>query len=418
MTTTLCLSGYAAGSGFALIENSASGMGQAFAGAAAVAEDPSTVYFNPAGMTYLDGTQLTAALHIVNSNAHFHDKGSTDPFGGAIIGNNDGGNAGGTHYIPNLYYVREFGEGKYRFGLGINAPFGLGTEYDDGWIGRYTSTSSELQTININPAVAFKGTERLSIGLGANLQYIKATLKSNINQTAFSSDDARAKVTGEDWSIGINGGIIYEYATHSKFGLHYRGFINSTLAGKVNYDGVNPALAMLAGFTDKDVTAALETPAAFSASIAHQLNPKFTLLADITYTQWSSFETLHIVGDDDSNVSYVKENWNDVFRYSLGLKYQHNEKWIFRSGIAHDETPIDDAYRTSRIPGDDRFWLSFGASYFFSKNLSVDVGYAHLWVDDAKIDEEFRLAGIGTGTLKGKYKADVDILSAQATWRF
>lgn len=418
LSTGLSLSGYAVGSGFALIENSASGMGQAFAGAAAVAEDPSTLYFNPAGMTYLEGTQLTAGLHILNSSAKFHDKGSTDPFGGAIIGDNTGGNAGDTHYIPNLYYVREFGEGQYRFGLGINAPFGLGTEYHDDWMGRYTSTRSELKTVNINPAVAFRGTDRLSIGLGINIQYIDITLKSNINQSAFGSADARTKVSGNDWGIGINGGVIYEYAPHSKLGLHYRGSIDYDLDGKVKYNAVHPTLEIIGGLVEKNVGADLETPSAFSASIAHQLTSQFTLLADITYTAWSNFEAFYVVGDDGSNVSFVKEYWNDVLRYSLGMKYQHNEKWIFRTGIALDETPIDNKNRTSRIPGDDRFWLSLGASYFLSQNFTIDVGYAHLWLDNAKIDEEFRLAGIGTGTLKGKYEADVDILSAQATWRF
>jgi long-chain fatty acid transport protein len=417
-STGLSLSGHVYSSGFALIENSASGMGQAFAGAAAVAEDPSTLFFNPAGMTYLDGTQLTAGLHIVSSNAEFNDKGSTDPFGGAIIGNDEGGNAGGTHYIPNLYYVREFGEGKYRFGLGINAPFGLGTEYNDDWMGRYTSTKSEVKTVNINPAIAFKGSERLSIGLGINLQYIKATLESKINQSAFRSADARAKVTGDAWNVGYNGGVIYEYAAQSKLGLHFRSAINQDLEGKVKYTNVHPALEMIAGLVDKNVTAGIDTPSTLSASIAHQFNPKLTLLADITFTRWGNFETLHVVGDDGSNVSFVKENWNDVLRYSLGMKYQHNEKWIFRTGIALDETPIDNKYRTSRIPGDNRFWLSFGASYTPSKNLTLDVGYAHLWVENARIEEEFRLAGIGTGTLKGKYEATVDILSAQATWRF
>ena len=417
LVSTLCLTTTAFASGFAIIENSASGMGQAFAGAAAVAEDPSTIYFNPAGMMYLEGTQVTAGIHIIGSDADFKNKGSTNLALAGVPQGGEGGNAGDTFFVPNFYYVQDFGE-KYKIGIGVNAPFGLGTEYDDGWMGRYTSTKSEVKSVNINPAISFRANEKLAIGIGMNVQYIEATLEKDIYQAALGSPDGHAKMEGDSWGVGFNGGFIYEMTPQTRLGVHYRSEISQTLDGKVKYKSVNPFLQTFAGQTNKHVEAQIDLPSTFAVSMTHQLNNKLTLLADVTFTNWSSFDELRIEsGDAFDPVDLVEEKWNDVYRYSLGMKYVYNHQWTFRTGVALDETPIDDKHRTSRIPGDDRTWLSFGASYSPNNQLTIDVGYSHLWVEDAKIDEEYTLLN-GNGTLRGEFDADVDILSAQATWKF
>ena len=403
-------------SGFAIIENSASGMGQAFAGAAAVAEDPSTIYFNPAGMMYLDGTQTTVGMHILDSNADFNDKGSTNLAYAGVPQGGDGGNSGDVFFIPNLYYVQDFAE-KYKFGLGINAPFGLGTEYNDAWKGRYTSTKSELKAININPSVAFRANEKLAIGIAMNIQYMDITLKKDIYQAALGHSDGRAKVDGDSWGIGFNLGFIYELTPQTRLGMHFRSEISHTIKGDARFKNISPYIAALPNLANQDAEAELDTPSTFSISMTHQLNNRLTLLGDVSYTTWSNFDELRVKGDNGSIVTLVEQNWDDVYRVALGMKYQYSDQWIFRTGIAHDETPINDDYRTSRIPGDDRFWLSFGASYTVSDNLTIDAGYSHLWVEDAKIEEEYKLLSSG-GTLNGEYDSDVNILSVQATWKF
>ncbi len=418
------LSANSMASGFAIIENSASGMGQAFAGAAAVAEDPSTVYFNPAGMMYLEGTQVTVGMHIINSRAEFNDKGSTDlsnlppPLVSTSRGG-DGGDAGDTFFVPNFYYVQDFG-GKYKIGLGVNAPFGLGTKYDNGWMGRYTSTDSELKSININPAIAFRANDRLSIGLGMNIQYLDATLKKDIYQLAlpgpFSRPDGKAKVEGDSWELGFNIGFIYEITQATRLGMHYRSKISHKLEGDVNYQGISPALTGL--LFNQDVTANIETPSTLSLSITHQLNNKLTILGDVTFTEWSNFDELKIVGDVSPNqIKPVTEKWDDAFRYSLGMKYAYNTQWTLRTGVAHDKTPIADRHRTSRIPGDDRYWLSFGAGYSPTSSLTIDAGYSHLWVDDTNINESYPLLS-AEGRLNGDYDSSVNIFSVQGTWKF
>jgi long-chain fatty acid transport protein len=222
--------------------------------------------------------------------------------------------------------------------------------------------------------------------------------------------------------MGINGGIIYQLTNNTRIGMHYRNEISHKLKGDIKYKNLSPIFATLPGignrFINQNVTAKIDTPSTFSISLNQQLNDTLTLLTDVTYTKWSNFQELKIEGKNGAIPSLVEEKWNDSYRLALGLKYQYNPQWIIRTGIAHDETPIDDKYRTSRIPGDDRNWLSFGASYSPSKNMTIDLGYSHLWVNDAQINEEFSLAGIGTGTLKGDFNADVNILSIQATFKF
>ncbi|MCK5696580.1 MAG: outer membrane protein transport protein [Gammaproteobacteria bacterium] len=418
--STLCLSSHSFSSGFALIENSASGMGQAFAGSSAVAEDSSTIFFNPAGMTYLKGTQVTTGLHIISSDAEFNDKGSTQKI---LTGSDEGGNAGDTFVVPNFYYVQDFGH-QYKIGLGINAPFGLGTEYKKSWMGRYTSTKSEVKSVNINPAFSYKANDKLSLGIGANAQYFETTLKSDINQTLLGQSDAHSKMHGDSWAWGYNAGFIYQYTPATRLGMHYRSKISHKLKGKVKYKNISPLLRynpnpMVSGrFNEQDIDADIDTPSTVSLSMTHQFNQKLTLLGDITYTEWSNFDQLLVKGDYVPVITQVEENWDDVYRYSLGMKYQYNPHLILRTGVAYDETPIDDKYRTSRIPGDDRTWLSFGASYIFNKNLSIDVGYSHLWVEDADINEEFNIANGESGALIGDFDSSVDILSIQATWKF
>ncbi|MES1986902.1 MAG: outer membrane protein transport protein, partial [Pseudomonadota bacterium] len=190
--------------GFALIEQSASGMGNAFAGGGAVAEDASTIFFNPAGMTYISGTQIVGAIHLIKPSAEFNNNGSVagagaGPFPSRPLGGS-GGDAGDLSFVPNFYYKRDLTD-TVKFGLGVNAPFGLKTEYDKDWIGRFQAIKSELKTVNINPAIAFKLNDQLSIGAGLSAMWAQAELTSAVNLVA---SERTSKVQGDDWGFGFN----------------------------------------------------------------------------------------------------------------------------------------------------------------------------------------------------------------------
>jgi len=442
--------------GFALIENSASGMGKAFAGAAAAAEDASTVWFNPAGMTYLgkslgDKSQITQAGHIVSAKTKFTDQGSQAP--AALNATLTGENAEErvTSFIPNLYYVKPINE-KLHFGLGINGPFGSKTIYDDDWYGRYQATKTDLLSVNINPSISWKANEKLSLGGGVSAQYIdlkklasaidsvgvcrqaglavaaqtnSSSLIDYCNATypnaAQKETDSFTIANGDTISFGFNLGMLYEPTDKTRVGLSYRSKIKHDVDGTIKFDldpGLLPVIAATGTtrFTDRDVKASVTLPPSASLSVAHKVNPKLELLGDVTWTGWSSFDELKLTEVDGvTPVSVTPEKWEDVYRVSVGANYKYNEKLTLRTGVAFDEEPIPSAtYRTPRIPGNDRYWLSFGAGYKVNKKMDLDFGYSHLFLKETPIDNP----GETGYAVRGLYDSSVDILSAQVNYKF
>ena len=391
--------------GFALIEQSASGMGNAFAGGSAAAEDASTVYFNPAGMTYIDGTQIVGALHLIRPSAEFTNKGSV-----GVTGSN-GGDAGDLSFVPNFYAVTDIVP-SVKLGLGINAPFGLKTEYDDSWIGRFQARKSEVKTININPAVAFKVNDQLSLGFGVSAMWMQAELTRAVN---FGPGGVGAvKVKGDDWGFGFNLGAIYQATADTRFGLAYRSKVNQHLEGDVNF--TRPALVPPAAAPDGGITANVALPENLSISAFSKVDDKWDVMGDITWTHWSRFNELRILRSSGALLTNTVENWHNTMRYSVGVNYHYNDALKLRAGLAYDEEAIDDQFRTARIPGNDRKWVSLGASYQLTPAGKVDVGYSHLFISDASINDNQLLQG--NGRLIGSYSGDVNILSVQYTHNF
>jgi long-chain fatty acid transport protein len=382
-------SGLVHAAGFALVEQNASGLGNAYAGQAAVAADASTIFFNPAGMTLLPDRQLVVAGHLIKPQAEFS--------GSSNIGGGNGGDAGGLAIVPNGYFVYRLTP-EVHVGIGMNAPFGLKTEYDNTWAGRTQAVKSELKTVNLNPSIAWKANESLSLGAGLSIQYAQATLT---NQTG----GGLLTVKGDNYSWGFNLGALWQLSDATRIGLAYRSEVDQKLEGTAEFSVVTAL--------NTPVTASVTLPDSASLSLVHQLNPRLELLADMTWTGWSDFDELRIVRAAGTTLGVTPENWNDSYRYSVGANYRLNDKVILRSGVAYDETPVSDAFRTARIPDESRTWLSFGAQYRLSSKNTIDVGYAHLFVEDARINKTE--SGV---TLAGTYEASVDILSAQLTHNF
>lgn len=392
------LTGVAHAAGFALIEQNASGLGNAYAGAAAVAEDASTIFFNPAGMTMLPDRQLVVAAHLIKPKAEFTGTARFIVPDAAIVGS-QGGDAGGLAVVPNFYYAFRVTPSVH-FGLGLNAPFGLKTEYDADWVGRYQAIKSEVQTLNINPSLAFKIADDVSLGIGLNVQRIEATLTNRI--PVFGQPIV--KIEGDDFGWGYNFGLLWQAMPGTRIGLSYRSEVDYKLRG--NSSTADPIVAPLNG----PVTAKVTVPDSGSLSLSHKLSPKWDLLADLTWTGWSDFDDLPIVG---TVTKTTIENWDSNMRYSLGATYHIDDRLRLRLGVAYDETPVSDVYRTPRIPDNSRTWLALGGQYRLSKQGSVDFGYAHLFVNDAD------LASVDNNTrLTGSYDNAVDILSIQYTHTF
>ena len=398
---------YAAG--FALSEQSGSGLGSAFAGAAATAEDASTIFFNPAGMTYIEGTQAAGALHLIKPSAEFNDTGSTKGFSNPstlVPAGGDGGDAGDLAFVPNFYFMTALTD-SVKFGVGVNAPFGLKTEYDKDWIGRFQGIKSDLKTININPSLAFKVNDQLSLGIGLSAMWAQAELTRAVNRVVARESDV--KIKGDDWGFGYNLGAIYQATSDTRFGVAYRSKIEQHLDGDAKFGA---ALAA----NNTDVSADLTLPETFSFSAFSRLNDTWDLMADATWTRWSQFKELRIDFDNALPDSVTAENWSNTMRYSIGANYHYSDKLKLRAGFAYDETPTSNEFRTVRIPDNDRKWLTIGADWQTTPDTKLDIGYAHLFMSDAKIDDN-QLA-TRNGRVRGEYDLSVDIVSVQVTHNF
>lgn len=387
----LAMSGAAAASGFALIEQSASGLGNAFAGGAASAEDASTVFFNPAGMSRLRGKQIVVAGHAITPSAKFTGKGATG-------NNNMGGDAGGTAFVPNGYFTMEM-KPELKFGVGLNAPFGLQTSYDPAWTGAHQAIKSSIKTVNVNPSMSYQVNDALSVGVGVNYQHITGELSQNQGGVL-----GVAVIQGSDNAWGYNFGALYNVSPTTRVGMAYRSAMNYKLKGTVT-----TALP----FANGPVSLDIKLPDSFSMSAFHQYSDKWDVMADVTMTGWSSFKQVRIVDGNGATISNTPENWKDTVRVSLGVSHHYSDQWTSRGGIAYDQAPVNDAFRTARIPDNNRIWLAFGGQYKVSGASAIDVGYAHLFVKDSAIN-----ATNPAPALVGTYKNSVDILSAQYTYSF
>jgi long-chain fatty acid transport protein len=428
--------------GFALIENSASGQGNAYAGAAAAASDASTVWFNPAGMMRLENDQIVIAGHFIKPDSKFTNGNSTAAtiIGGApLTGADDDG--GFNALVGNFYIVNQLDD-NLRVGLGVSTPFGLATRYEDNWIGRYHGVETDLKTINFNPSIAFDFNDKLSFGAGINLMLADVIFSSAVDFGALcfafftpgtcssmgatpQASDGFADLSADnfnDLAWGVNFGVLYQYTPTTRVGLAYRSRVTIKVDGDADFTVPAAGGFVLANglFVDTGVSAAVTLPDMLSLSIASEQD-KWTWLGDITWTGWSVFDELRIVYDNPFQPdSVTTESWRNTVRLSAGVDYQYSDNLLLRAGWAYDQTPVPDAeHRTVRIPDNSRRWLSLGGSYTLDEAMRIDVGYSHLFISDTPINNTFE-SSIPTlaATLNGTYEATVDILSAQLNWNY
>jgi len=403
--------------GFALNEMSAASVGNAHAGGAAAADDLGTLYYNPAGLTRLPGRQFMAVGSAIRPSAKFSNNGSTT-VGGPLRGGN-GGDAGDWAVVPALFYSMDL-QPNLRFGIGVHAPFGLKTEYDADWVGRYQALKSELKTINFNPTLAYKVNNQLSLGAGVSAQYADVEISRAIDfgllAGAPQARDGSVTVQGDDWGFGYNLGALFELNEHARVGVSYRSSIKHKLEGDATFAGVPAALAAVPRFANTGASANLDLPESLNVSGYMDLNPQWAVMADVNWMRWSRFKELRVRFANGSPDSETPENWRNTYRVSVGANYRYNDAWKLRGGVAYDRSPVRDEFRTPRVPDANRTWLAFGAQYKPTRNGTVDFGFAHLFVKDASISKN-ELAG-GGGNLVGKYDNNVNILSVQYSHAF
>jgi len=426
-------------SGFALIEESVSAMGNAYAGAGTSAYDASILYFNPAGITKICGNQGVAGMHFVlpsskysNEEAYPYLSPNTPMTGG------NGGDAGKFAAVGNFYAVSNYNNRLF-YGIGLSTPFGLATSYDGDWVGRYYALKSEILTLNINPTIAYRINDCLSIGVGFSAMYFKATLTNAVDfgSILFSINpllgtpqgaDGHASLKGSSWGFGGNVGLLWDVTTCTRLGLSYRSQVRQQLRGTIKYDNVPAPLLGAGQFENVQADAVINLPDLVTLSVHHNVNNCLAVMADVSWTHWELLPALIVTtrGQPAEIVSTL--NWTNTWRASFGTTYFYNECTCLRAGFAWDQSPTPNKeVRSPRIPDQDRYWLAFGAGYLWSSCLRIDLAYAHLFTPTARIDT----SGFNTnplapdneellfkGALVGKWDQHVDIVSVQAVWAF
>ena len=399
----------AGASGFQLKEQSAEGLGNAFAGATAKAYDPSTAFWNPAGMTRLQGHHASVIGSYISPSSRF--KGSATSATGAPVSGSHGGDAAKDAFVPATYGIISLTD-DLKLGLAVNAPFGLSTEYPSDWVGRYQALESHLHTVAVTPTVAYRITDDISIGAGPVIQYASVTLTTGINNMGLLPYDGQGKVSGDDVGFGFTVGALWEIDEGTRIGASYRSRVKHTFEGDASYSNVHPVLAARGGLVNSDATAKLTTPDTASLGVYHDINDQWAVVGEVAWTNWSLFEELRVDADVGAD-SLTIEDWHDTVFVSIGGIYRPNENWSFRIGAAYDMSPIPDEHRTARIPGEDRYWLATGASYHVADWLSLDVGFTHIFVNDSSLNET-----TSQGTLIGSYENDIDIVTVGGRIRF
>ncbi len=421
--------------GFALKEQSASALGNAFAGATAAAEDVSYMFFNPAALGELDGNQVSVVGSYIAPFSEMENGTATTILGTPIGTARDNSDAAKNVLLPAGYVTWALTD-EWRFGLGVTIPYGLETNYDRDWIGRYHAVDSRLLTMNINPVLAWKANEKVTLAFGFQAQYAEAELTNAIDFGTIATmagipgatpaaHDGYARMEGDDWGFGYNLGLMIEPREGTRIGLAYRSKIHHKLRGDIDFDldsdGVGATLSQLTGrFVDSRISADLTTPETFSIGLYHEITPRWAVMADATLTRWSRFDELRVQFDNPAESDNVTiEDWDDSWFYALGLTWKPSDQYALRIGVAHDETPISDRTRTPRIPCEDRTWLALGGHYKLNDSWGFDAGYTHIWVEDSSIELEATPTNdTFRGNLAANYENDIDIVTLSATYTF
>jgi len=364
--------------GFQLMEQSVTGLGRSFAGGSLAADDASAAFYNPADMLLLEkGGHTQVGLVYIDVNAEVE--------GTHALGGSGKDNAGTDGLVPNFHLVTSIND-DMSLGLAINAPFGLATEYDDDWFGRYDTIKSELKTVDINPSIAYKLNDQFYIGGGLSYQYVEAELTQAIPAGPFP--DGKAKITGDDWSWGFNLGATWLASDDMKVSMTYRSKVDHELEGDREITGFVPPLDGNNGKVDGN--ADVELPETFTVNVHQRFNDKWAVMGSWRYTRWSRFEELRVEYDDPTEPDTVEEqNWDNSWAISFGATYEMSQAVTLRGGMSYDNSPVpNDEYRSPRIPDSDRYWFSAGASWHISDSMTLDGGYTYLLGGDEDISRE------------------------------
>ncbi len=393
------------------------------------------MFFNPASLGWLQKIELQAVATVVAPHSELKSAEGSTVFGTPIGGRDHDGDFAENAVLPAFYAGVPL-PGGVSLGLGVNVPFGLETKYPGDWVGRYHAVKSELKTVNINPAVAWRPVPWLAAGAGFQAQYADGTLSNAVDFGTIGAanripgsvpggQDGFARLNGDDWAYGWNVGAMVEPRAGTRLGVAYRSKLEHTLRGDVDFSGDDAGIAstirgFTGAFTDSDASLGLTTPASLSVGLHQDVTDRWAVLGEAQWTDWSVFDELTIKFDNPAQPdSTTEEKWKDTWFLSLGTTYKATDDVTLRAGVAYDQSPVRSEYRTPRIPDNDRYWLSLGAGWQPADWISLDAAFTYIFVEDSEVNLAASDTGNGArGNLSADYESDIILLGLSARLRF
>ncbi|MDI3294404.1 OmpP1/FadL family transporter [Janthinobacterium tructae] len=454
-------------SGYRFGSQSVSAQGTADASGAEAA-DASTIFYNPAGLSRLEGTQFLGGGTLVVPHSTYQDTGSKT-FTGRDPRGTTKDYAPDAVFAPALYASKKLNE-QWTVGMGMFVPYGAKLDYGNDWSGRYAITNIKLEAIALNPSVSFKLNERHSFGFGVTAEHMKAELgqavdvpgtvkamhdKSPAAAIAFvtnigrtqgaaaagaaqqalnNTKDGHASMDGDDWGFGFNLGYLYQMNEGTRFGIAYRSSISHKLKGDTIWDfsqvsnnaAVNGFISAASGKVNSEALVELRTPETLSVNAFHQMDDRWALMGDVTWTRTSRLQNLDIQFPPTAEgAERIRQNWKDTYRVSLGTNYKYSENLLLRAGIAHDQAPVRSAeLRHPALPDSDRMQYSIGANWKLNANSSLDLAYSYIDFKDADVNYTNDCSPVKKGctgngeTTKGLFKTRMQLIGLAYNYKF
>ncbi|MBW2475129.1 MAG: outer membrane protein transport protein [Deltaproteobacteria bacterium] len=415
----------AAASGYGVFTQGASGLGQANA-VVAHTTGPSSIYFNPALINDVPGRQIE-----VGTTAVYSDR-EIDYTGG---GSENGDSAWN---FPSTFYYTHQANDKLTSGLGIFFPFGLSNEWDDNYEGRYIGTSGEMLTMNINPAVSYRVTDRLSLAVGLDFVYLDTEIKANVNQTVAGGllppilggplaellPDVRQKFSGDGWGAGYNLGILFKATDRVSIGAAYRSKVKIDVEGDMSLYGVDPRMQLL--FQEGNAESDIQLPAQFTVGVATQVTDALLIEVGARWEDWdvNDTQTLELQNPILGETRIVQNrNWHSTWSYNIGANYKLNDNLALNCGYLYGENAVPNETFEPIIPDSDAHLFTIGTDLKKDAwTLSAAFGYEYheeRTKNNAVGDPVGSLAaGFPVGTANGDYNTDIYLFALSLGYAF
>lgn len=383
--------------GFQLNEFSSSGLGRAYSGEGAIADDAGNASRNPALIMMFDRPTFSAGAIFVDPGVDITGRSPT----GASL-NSD--NIAPTAWVPNMHFVAPIND-QFGWGASVTSNYGLATEFGDNYAAGAFGGKTDLETLNLNLSGAYRLDSHWSFGVGFDAVYAKAKIERYAGDlgkvvagsgalppalarqvAGIPADTQIAYLKGDEWGFGWNAGILYELDKNNRYGFTYRsevkidfdGDYKSSLPSAYNQILGNFGLPMGTNGSTTGGSLSLHLPEMWELSGYNKVATQWAIHYSLTYTSWSQFQELKATNSKGDTLFYKDESFRDAYRIALGTTYYMDDNWTFRTGIAFDDSPVPADKRSISIPDQDRFWLSAGATYAFNKDASIDAGISYM----------------------------------------